>query len=236
MRAAALTRELRDIGRSVVGALLLGLPLLYTMETWWLGWRLPAWMVLTYAFGGLVLVSVVVHHVGFHKGHAEKEEHLRKEVLDFFELFMTSFLTGVLVLFMFGIIEFAEDLGDVVRLALIQVVPLGLGAAITNRALGSAESENKESVDFRREGAIFALGAIFFILPVAPTEEMELIAAHAGPYRMVGIVVASLLVDREGHAAATASGRLEGGDASSAREGVQPQRDLRKASRAGGRL
>lgn len=187
-----LKSQVRDVARGLIGALLLGMPLLFTMEVWWLGWRLPAPLLLGYSVGGLVAVSLAVHWVGFHEGRQEQQRGFAKQVGDFCILFMTSFVAAVLVLALFGVIDSTSTLSHVVRLALMQVVPLGLGAAITNRALKAAEEDDPPPL--RREAAIYALGVLFFALPVAPTEEMELLAAHAGAWRMPLIVIASFLL------------------------------------------
>lgn len=178
-----------DAARSLVGSLLLGMPLLYTMETWWLAWRLPAWLILAYAVGGLAVISLVSHHVGARAHHHRSG--LVGELQAFAQLFATSFLAAVLVLLLLGIPEVVSPAPDLLRLALLQVVPLGLGATLTELALERAEAEENES-SFIREAAVFAAGALFFSLPAAPTEEMQLIAAHAGAKRLALVVVASL--------------------------------------------
>ena len=187
-------RRLLDLARSLVGALLLGVPLLYTMETWWLGWRLPAWLLLLYSVGGLVVISVLTHFVGYHKEDHPDGSRVVQEAKAFLELFATSFVAGVIVLLLMGIPQDRFASPDVLRLALIEVVPLGLGASLTNLALSSAEDEQEDGSDFVKEGATFAVGAVFFALPIAPTEEMQLIAAHAGPWRLVALLLASLVI------------------------------------------
>lgn len=186
-------RQARDLARGTIGALLLGMPLLYTMETWWLGWRLPAGLLLAYALGGLGVVMVAVHHVGFHERGVERDRSALAQLGDFLELLASSLAAALVVLALFGIVAWGDRPEQVVRLALVQVVPLGLGAAITNRALAHAEGD-ASSHGFRGEMATFAVGALFFSFPAAPTEEMQLIAAHAGPWRLALVVVASLLL------------------------------------------
>ena len=190
---AAIVEKLHDLGRSVIGAMMLGMPLLYTMETWWLGWTLPAWHLAVWTVLGLLIISVTVHYVGFREGKKEKDAPWYRQVADFLELLATSFVTGVLVLLLFGILEWGDGLSEMVRLGLVEVVPLGIGAAITNRALAGAQEDGGTPPPFKREMATFALGALFFSFNVAPTEEMELISAHAGPWRMPLIVIVSLV-------------------------------------------
>jgi putative integral membrane protein (TIGR02587 family) len=184
---------LKDSGRSIVGGLILGLPLLYTMETWWLAWRLPAWLLLSFALGGLVLILVAVRFVGWRKDHPGKSP-LRVAVRDFFDLVLHSFVGAYLVLLLFGVIELNTPWPEVVRHAAVQVVPFGLGAAIANRALKEDGNGNGGGRTVRKEAATFAIGGIFFALPIAPTEEMELMAAHAGWWRLALVPVLAILL------------------------------------------
>ena len=190
--AATWAGWLRDQARSLVGAYLLGLPLLYTMETWWFGWTGPDWLVLTYSLVGLLIVFVVVHFIGFKPEHQGPERSVFDWAQDFAELVLVSFVAAYLVLLLFGILDLSTPPREAIRLGLVQVVPLGFGAAVANRALGMGEEANGGPKPLKKELGVFALGAIFFAMPVAPTEEMELMAAHAGWTRMVLIVVAAV--------------------------------------------
>lgn len=207
---------LRDLGRSIVGALLLGVPLIYTMETWWLAWRMPAYALLLFAFGGLAAVLVTTRYIGFHEEVAGREETLRDVLEDFLELTFSSFVAAYSVLLLFGILETGDSINEAVRLGLIQIVPLGLGAAIANRVLRAGEEDDQKG--FFEEMAIFALGAAFFAFPASPTEEMELMAAHAGWWRLAVLVLASIVVtylvlyelEFRGHRGRTAGARGAG--------------------------
>lgn len=192
MRTSA-REELLAVARSLVGALLLGVPLLYTMETWWLGWRLPAWLMLAYSLGGLAFISLVAHVSGYRRRERHDEPPFLRELRAFARLFATSLVAGVLVLLLLGIPEDGAGAADLLRLTLLQIVPLGLGASLTNLLLEGAE-EDDEDVGFLKEAGTFAAGALFFALPIAPTEEMELIAAHAGPGRIALLIVTSLVL------------------------------------------
>lgn len=185
--------ELREQGRGVVGALLVaGLALSYTMEVWWHGWQLPVTTVLVYAVVGLAVVLAIARSVGFRKDETGgKQLGLPRVFANFAELLVQSFVTAYAVLLLFGIIGLASSPYTVARLGLILVVPMGFGAAMANHVLGGKEGE--KSFEFPRNLGLFALGAIFLAAPVAPTQEMELMAAHAGWWRLAAIVVASVL-------------------------------------------
>lgn len=189
--AASLADIARDQGRGIVGGLVLGLPLLYTMETWWIGWTLPAYALAIYAAVGLLAVSAVVHFVGFNPEH-DGPSGARELAQDFAELVLQSILATLVILALFGLVGRGHSLGETVRLALVEIVPVGFGAAVANRMLKEGEEEHEAT--FGRELAIFTLGALFFAFPVAPTEEVEMMASQAGWDRLALLVPVSVLV------------------------------------------
>lgn len=182
----------RSAGRGVVGGLLLGMPLLYTMETWWLGGRMEVWHLLGFALGGLLVVFAAVHLVGFRPEH-QGPGGLREAAADFTQLLLHAFAAAFGILFLFGIVETDDDPLRVVRMGLMQVVPLGFGAALANHALRAGPEQDTEE-DLLREMVVFGAGAAFFSLPAAPTEEMARMAAHAGLWRMPLIAASGILL------------------------------------------
>lgn len=191
----ALREELRNQGRGITGALLVvGLAFLYTMESWWLGWRLPLPHLVVYAFVGLAVISLVTWNVGFREEEEEETQRNRYRVVtNFTELVLQSFVAAYGVLLVFGIVEFGDSPIQAVRLGLMQVVPLGFGAALANQLLRESGESEVEAL-FPKNLGIFALGAAFVAFPISVTQEMELMAVHAGWGRLAVLVVVSLLV------------------------------------------
>lgn len=184
----------RDLGRSSVGALALGLPLLYTMETWELADTLPDAVLVAYVGLGLVGIAFAARAVGF-APRKRRREHGRTLVAHLVELLVASVVTATLALSLLGVLRVPAAPWETARHALVHVVPLGLGAAVANLLLHEADAEREEAPPpFRREMAIFALGAAVFAFPIAPTEEMDTIAQAIGPVRVVLMAIASLLV------------------------------------------
>ena len=194
-RTGSIDDVLRNQGRGVVGALLVaGLPFLYTMESWWLGWRLPLSYLLVYAFVGLAVVSLIARNVGFREEEEEgTQRNLYRAVTSFTELVLQSFVAAYVVLLLFGIAELDDSPIQVVRLGLVQVVPLGFGAALANQLLRESD-ESQAEAKFPENLAVFALGAAFVAFPISATQEMELMAVHASWGRLSVLVVVSLLV------------------------------------------
>lgn len=196
--------ELREQGRGIVGALLVvGTTFLYTMETWWWGWTLPTKHLLVYALVGLAVVLAITRKVSFRESEQNsnsKQENsdsgrgnpVWKTLTDFAELVLQSFVAAYVVLLTFGVVELGDPLAIVARLGLIEVVPLGFGAALANELLRGGKQTGQESL----VGSIAAhsIGAVFVAGGISPTQEMELLASYMGWVRAPVLVMLSLLV------------------------------------------
>lgn len=193
-----LVAELRNQIRGVSGALLVvGLTFHYTMETWWLGWTLPFTYLVAYAIVGLSLIVLIARNVGFR----EEEENQMGEssppwsvAADFAEIILQSFVASYVMLLIIGVIDLNTSLNIVVRLGLIEVVPLGFGAALANRLFGSTGEEEAKEGEFPQNVGIFTVGALFVSATIAPTQEMELIAVYMGWPRHALLIALTLVL------------------------------------------
>lgn len=192
---AGFPRELREQGRGVVGALLVaGTAMLFTVEMWWHGWQLRTHTLVVYDVVGLAGILAITRVVGFREAQAgETRRSWWRNVTDFSELILQSFVTAYGSLLLFGVVEWGDSAMSVARLGLVYLVPLGFGAALANELLSGADQRSEEA-DFPEYLATFALGSLFFVFPVAPTQEISVIAALAGWPRLAVMVVASLVV------------------------------------------
>lgn len=184
---------LRDQGRGVVGALIVSIELLFTMEMWWHGWQLPAEWLVVYAIVGLGIVLAITRVVGFQEDEEKRRSSIKRVVMDFMELLLQSFVTAYVVLLLFGIIDLGTPLFVVARLGLLFVVPLGFGAALSNRLLKATDEESGDVPPLYRRLGVFAVGAVFVSMTMAPTDEMPLIAAYASWTRLGLILILSVL-------------------------------------------
>lgn len=194
----AVVRVARNQIRGVTGALLVvGLTFHYTMETWWLGWTLPMTYLIGYVFIGLALIVFITRNVGFREeeqGPIEQPSALWRVVPDFAELLLQSFVASYAILLSLGVIDLTSSLNTVVRLGLIEVVPLGFGAALANRLFGSGDGQAAKEGQFPKNVAIFAVGSLFVASTIAPTQEVELIASHMGWPRHALLVALTLVL------------------------------------------
>jgi putative integral membrane protein (TIGR02587 family) len=193
---------LRNQVRGITGALVVsGVTILLTVEMWWLAWQRPGSHLIVYTVIGLGVVLFITRSSGF---RVEEEDQDNPEYdpvrlsANFAELVLQSVTAAIIVLFAYGVIDSSTPPHVLARTALLQVVPLGFGAALANRLLHEAEDEaeddSAEQQSLRGNVAIFAAGAIFFSLPLGASIEMNLLASNAGWPRMAAIVAMSLVM------------------------------------------
>jgi putative integral membrane protein (TIGR02587 family) len=195
--ADPLLGELREQGRGFVGALLaVGMTFLYTMESWQLGKTLSMSHLLIYAILGVGGIVVLTHAVGF-----RQEDRIVSSdsptgfalVVESAEILFQSLLAAYVGLFLLGIININDSIDTVVRLGLIEVVPLGFGAALANQFVMDDEGDDYEDY-LPRNIAVFTIGALFIASTIAPTQEIEVIAAQTGWIRTLTIALLSVFL------------------------------------------
>jgi putative integral membrane protein (TIGR02587 family) len=195
--ADPLLDELREQGRGFVGALLaVGMTFLYTMESWQLSKTLPLYHLLIYAILGIGGIVVLTHAVGF-----RQEDRIVSSdsptgfalVVESAEILFQSLLAAYVGLFLLGILDLNDTIDTVVRLGLIEVVPLGFGAALANQLVMDEEGGEYENY-LPRNIAVFTIGALFLASTIAPTQEIEVIAAQTGWSRMLSIGLLSVFL------------------------------------------
>lgn len=193
MRTLGIPAEaLRPLGRAFGGAILFSLPLLMTMEMWWLGFymdrlRLCLFLVLTFP-----LLVALSHYAGF-----EKTFRLNEDVVDAFVAYAIGFIASGMLLLAFGILTVHASVGEVIGKISLQAIPASMGAILARTQLGGEKAqEREESTSGRYAGEIFLMcaGALYFSFNVAPTEEMVLISYKIGELRALLLIAASLAI------------------------------------------
>ena len=108
------------------------------------------------------------------------------------EAVFQAFFVGYIALFLLGVIDLGDPPLVIVRTGLVQVVPLAFGAALANEVLSVEQAQITEAA-FPRSLGVFAMGAVFFAAPIAPTEEVAILAARTSWVRIVGVMFATLV-------------------------------------------
>ena len=179
------------LSRALAGAVIFSLPLLMTMEMWWLGFYLAPWRLLQFSLANIVMLFFLSKVAGFEESHSALDD-----ILDAFAAFAVAVVTAFALLWLIGAIRPGMTAGDVAGIVAIQTVPASFGAMIGAKMLGEGE-EIEEQERWRRtySGGLFVMlaGAMFLCFTVAPTEEIILIAYQMTAWQGFALVFLSIL-------------------------------------------
>lgn len=180
------------LARAFGGAIIFSLPLLMTMEMWWLGFYMDR---LRLALFMVVMIPVLIgldHYSGFRDTTSWGED-----IVDGVVAYGVGIVSSVIVLLLFNVLNFEMPLREWVGKVGLQAIPAGFGAVIAGSLLGGAEErereeELQEEAGYGAELFLMTAGAIFLAFNVAPTEEMVLIAFQMGPWHAFTLAILTL--------------------------------------------
>ena len=179
------------LSRALAGAIIFSLPLLMTLEMWWLGFYLPPWRLLQFSLANMVMLYFLSRVAGF-----EESQNALDDILDAFAAFAVAVVTVCVLLWLIGAIRPGMTAREVAGMVAIQTVPASFGAMIGAKLLGEGkEIEEQEHWRSTYSGSLFVMlaGAMFLCFTVAPTEEMILIAYQMTAWQGLALVLLSIL-------------------------------------------
>lgn len=180
----------RDLARGFAGALLFALPLLMTMEMWWIGFYASPGRLAAFLVASVPLLVGLAYYAGFRDSFD-----WRDDLVDAFTAIGIGAITAGLALSLFGVIRLGDGLFDIVGKIAVQTVPAAMGAVLAREELGGAQQNAEErQAEAAYGGKLFlmAAGALYFSFNVAPIEEMLLIAYKMTPLMGLLLVGVSL--------------------------------------------
>lgn len=204
--------ELVEVIRAVSGGLLFGVPLLYTMEIWWLGEHTEAVQMLLI----LLLLGVILVLLNFTAGlRTTRDVRLRDAVADAIEALAIGLVVTAVVLVMLREITIGSPLSSTLGKVVNESVPFCLGIGVARFLLSGDpgvsdddDGDGDEEADGDSTGEAVSqtrplnasladlgaaiLGAIFIGLSIAPTDEIPMLASAMGPLWLVVVIAASL--------------------------------------------
>lgn len=199
MPSRALTAPNRDyamgLARAVAGAIIFGLPLLMTMEMWFLGIAVHPGRLLVFLAANFVVLVGLSRFGGF-----ERTDTLAEDVMDALAAMGVGILGSAAVLWLLAIVDGAMPLDEIAGKIAIQSVPMSFGAMIARKQLSGGGEEPADAKEALRGagygGQLFlmAAGALFLSFNVAPTEEMILIAYMMSTWQLLLLILASMLL------------------------------------------
>ena len=182
----------RGLARAFAGGLIFGLPLLMTMEMWWLGFYVESWrlvLLIALFFPFLVVLS---WHAGFEPTFSWKDD-----VVDAFVAYAVGFVLSAVGLALLGIVDPSMSARELIGKVALQAVPASIGALLAQSQMGerkaSEPSQDRRS-RYASELFIMAVGALFLAFNLAPTQEMQVIALRMTHWHTIALMALSLAV------------------------------------------
>lgn len=184
------SRAARDLGRAAGGALVFSLPMLMTMELWWLGFYLDRPRMLVLILSALPLLFFLSRRIGF-----ERTRGWRDDLLDSLIALGIAVAVCAGLLLLFGAITDETPPDEWIGKLTIQVVPAAIGALLAKSQFGASSSDEDgedEEEPYGGELFLMAVGALFLGFNVAPTEEMMLISYQMTHWHALALAALSL--------------------------------------------
>jgi putative integral membrane protein (TIGR02587 family) len=190
-RAEADRKFFTGLARAFGGAIFFSLPLLMTMEMWWLGFYMERSRLALFMLFMIPLLIGLDHYAGFKETTTWGED-----VIDGMVAYGVGFVASTVVLLLFNVINPSMPGREILGKVALQAVPASFGAVLASSQFGgeSEEKERKEHAGYRAELFFMMAGAVFLAFSVAPTEEMILIAFMMTPWHALALAAASLLM------------------------------------------
>lgn len=190
--------ELTDFTRAFAGASVLGIPLAFTMEMWWIGQTMSLSYLLILLAAGFVMNLGLAHVAGFRNQHS-----LIMSVNQSIDALAVGVVSSGILLISLNQLQFTDGLAQGVGMVLSLAVPLSLGASVAREIFSGRtsrqvdEDEDGDSLSMWQGVAsdvgATAVGGVFIGLSIAVTDEVPMISAGLSRWNIFAIIGLSLL-------------------------------------------
>ncbi|MEO7296778.1 MAG: TIGR02587 family membrane protein [Candidatus Limnocylindria bacterium] len=200
-RPESVATTVRDLVRATGGGLLVGLPLLFTLEMWAHSFLLPSWKIVVLL--GVAFVVVVGYSAvsGFRRDRTWTEL-----LIDSVETMGIAAVVATAALLLLGRIGLETGLRDAVGKIALEMIPVAFGVSLAGAQLASPDDDPEEAAD---QGSTIADGngagafarlfiaagaGLLFALNIAPTEEPMLLGVEAEWWLLLLVIPATLAI------------------------------------------
>lgn len=198
--------QIRDGVRGLASGFLVGIPVVFTVDTWWLGDQLSPDDSLLLVLFAYALTLAAVYWIGFRRGLRKGWEHWADAV----EALALAMVVLLVVYLALGQLGPGRSIVTILGRIAVASSPVALGIAIANHLLprdarryepdpGDAAALRKtgllRSIDrFWMETAAAIAGAGFLCLSIVPLDDLSAIASNVPLGNLPWILVMSLVV------------------------------------------
>jgi putative integral membrane protein (TIGR02587 family) len=195
----AWAEERDDFIRAFSGAYIFGIPLLFTMEMWWIGQYADLWKLLIFLGLAFVANPGLTYAAGF-----KRRSTFGTTVNQAMDAVAVGIVAATIMLLLLNQIRLSEPLDSIVGKIVVQAVPLSIGASVANQIFGKRGEKSRQGEShgepmgpwhsfFSDVGATI-IGGIFIGFSIAPTDEVPMIAAALDYRHLVAVIAFSLVV------------------------------------------
>lgn len=190
--------EIDDLIRGACGGFLFGIPLIYTMEVWWIGSFVSPSRILVSLAVTFVAVFLLNRTAGFRK---TRDVRTIDALVDSVEALAVGIVCTACVLVLLREVTFTASLGGVLGKIVFESAPFTIGVALANQFLSASDDQpvDDSSGDGEPNATLSdigstMIGAAIIGFSIAPTDEIPMLAtAVSGPW-LLGVIVASLVI------------------------------------------
>ena len=175
------------LGRGVAGALFLALPMLMTMEMWYLGFYIARERLLLLLFLNIPLLILLAHRIGFERTFTWSEA-----VRDATIAYGIGIVTSLIVLTALGLLKGGMPASELVGKVALQSVPASIGAMLGRSQLGRGTGGSNTETPYHTELLLMAVGALFLSLNIAPTDETVVLAYQMTAWHALAVALLSM--------------------------------------------
>lgn len=205
------SEEFHELIRGASGGFLFGIPLLYTMEVWWIGSLSKAPMRLS-ALAMTYLVVFAFNRTAGFRHNRDIRMRWRDTAMESVEAIAIGLVCTTLILILLREINTHTPLNEAVGKAIFEGLPFSLGVALASSVMDGdryemnndnetgnrsrSKSSKNQIVSNGTEADIGAtlIGAIFIAFNIAPTDEVPMLAAGASAPWLIATIATSLLI------------------------------------------
>ena len=200
--------EIQEIISGASGGFLFGIPLLYTMEVWFIGSYVKPPILLGILAATFVVVLLLNRLEGF---RPQESDTISGAIAETLETLAIGMVCATLMLIVLQRIDWQTSLSEALGKIIFEGVPFSLGVAFSRSLLSgdgevdldnrngnsSSQQSRQKSIPWKDTIADLSatlIGALFIAFSIAPTDEVTVLAASASPFWLLIVMLASLLI------------------------------------------
>lgn len=194
--------ELNDIIRGACGGFLFGIPLLYTMEVWWIGSVVKPYLMLLAIALTFSIVYLLNRTEGFRKYSRNNLPY--EAIINTVEAMALGIFCSTFMLVLLRELTPENFLKESLGKIIFESVPFSLGVALSNNFLGENKTDSEARHNLKNQSDELhatlsdiggtLIGGMVIAFNIAPTDEIPMLAAAVSPNWLLAIIAASLLI------------------------------------------